>query len=193
MRGFTHGTERQRASSTPYMGLVDRRPVVCRNLAMGFWVPLQCMYRTLTTSSAEWRRLLKLDDQQHHPSHHYCHCVQGQHRSPPTKSLTQVLSRRNSLRCRGQQSTGCCQHPVKQRQSSGGPRDFWTLPCGCDPHPSVCRPSTRRCMGVRLICAGWSSPSMSPMGGWKAGRRMPKVLRTGIKSSKRFQETTPWL
>ena len=23
------------------MGLVDRRPVVCRNLAMGFWVPLQ--------------------------------------------------------------------------------------------------------------------------------------------------------
>ena len=22
------------------MGLVDRRPVVCRNLAMGFWVPL---------------------------------------------------------------------------------------------------------------------------------------------------------
>ena len=34
------GTERQRASSLPYMGLVDRRPVVCRNLAMGFWVPL---------------------------------------------------------------------------------------------------------------------------------------------------------
>ena len=33
-------TERQRASSLPYMGLVDRRPVVCRNLAMGFWVPL---------------------------------------------------------------------------------------------------------------------------------------------------------
>ena len=33
--------ERQRASSLPYMGLVDRRPVVCRNLAMGFWVPLQ--------------------------------------------------------------------------------------------------------------------------------------------------------
>ena len=23
------------------MELVDRRPVVCRNLAMGFWVPLQ--------------------------------------------------------------------------------------------------------------------------------------------------------
>ena len=22
------------------MGLMDRRPVVCRNLAMGFWVPL---------------------------------------------------------------------------------------------------------------------------------------------------------
>ena len=22
------------------MGLVDRRPVVCRNLVMGFWVPL---------------------------------------------------------------------------------------------------------------------------------------------------------
>ena len=34
MRGFT-------ARNTPYMGLVDRRPVVCRNLAMGFWVPLQ--------------------------------------------------------------------------------------------------------------------------------------------------------
>ena len=31
--------ERQRATSLPYMGLVDRRPVVCRNLAMGFWVP----------------------------------------------------------------------------------------------------------------------------------------------------------
>ena len=37
MRGFT-------ARNTPYMGLVDRRPVVCRNLAMGFWVPLQ--YKT---------------------------------------------------------------------------------------------------------------------------------------------------
>ena len=34
MRGFT-------ARNTPCMGLVDRRPVVCRNLAMGFWVPLQ--------------------------------------------------------------------------------------------------------------------------------------------------------
>ena len=34
MRGFT-------ARNMPYMGLVDRRPVVCRNLAMGFWVPLQ--------------------------------------------------------------------------------------------------------------------------------------------------------
>ena len=34
MRGFT-------ARNTPYMGLVDRRPVVCRNLAIGFWVPLQ--------------------------------------------------------------------------------------------------------------------------------------------------------
>ena len=33
MRGFT-------ARNTPCMGLVDRRPVVCRNLAMGFWVPL---------------------------------------------------------------------------------------------------------------------------------------------------------
>ena len=33
MRGFT-------ARNAPYMGLVDRRPVVCRNLAMGFWVPL---------------------------------------------------------------------------------------------------------------------------------------------------------
>ena len=30
MRGFTARN----------MGLVDRRPVVCRNLAMGFWVPL---------------------------------------------------------------------------------------------------------------------------------------------------------
>ena len=31
------------------MGLVDRRPVVCRNLAMGFWVPLHYFfcYRTL--------------------------------------------------------------------------------------------------------------------------------------------------
>ena len=28
-------------SSLPYIGLVDRRPVVCPNLAMGFWVPLQ--------------------------------------------------------------------------------------------------------------------------------------------------------
>ena len=36
MRGFT-------ARNTPCMGLVDRRPVVCRNLAMGFWVPLQCV------------------------------------------------------------------------------------------------------------------------------------------------------
>ena len=36
MRGFT-------ARNTPCMGLVDRRPVVCRNLAMGFWVPLQDM------------------------------------------------------------------------------------------------------------------------------------------------------
>ena len=34
MRGFT-------ARNTPCMGIVDRRPVVCRNLAMGFWVPLQ--------------------------------------------------------------------------------------------------------------------------------------------------------
>ena len=32
------------------MGLVDRRPVVCRNLAMGFWVPLHwgCFVWTLT-------------------------------------------------------------------------------------------------------------------------------------------------
>ena len=30
------------------MGLVDRRPVVCRNLAMGFWVPLQYVYGYLT-------------------------------------------------------------------------------------------------------------------------------------------------
>ena len=34
MRGFT-------ARNTPCMGLVDRRSVVCRDPAMGFWVPLQ--------------------------------------------------------------------------------------------------------------------------------------------------------
>ena len=40
--------ERQRATSLPYMGLVDRRPVVCRNLAMGFWVPLHSFqFKTL--------------------------------------------------------------------------------------------------------------------------------------------------
>ena len=33
MRGFT-------ARNGASMGLVDRRPVVCRNLGMGFWVPL---------------------------------------------------------------------------------------------------------------------------------------------------------
>ena len=33
MRGFT-------ARNTPYLRLVDRRPAVSRNLAMGFWVPL---------------------------------------------------------------------------------------------------------------------------------------------------------
>ena len=41
MRGFT-------ARNTPYMGLVDRRPVVCHNLAMGFWVPLHYLLK--------WRR-----------------------------------------------------------------------------------------------------------------------------------------
>ena len=44
MRGFT-------ARNTPCMGLVDRRPVVCRNLAMGFWVPLQ--YNMDTKDTAE--------------------------------------------------------------------------------------------------------------------------------------------
>ena len=36
------------------MGLVDRRPVVCRNLAMGFWVPLHSF--TLSSSDEIWRR-----------------------------------------------------------------------------------------------------------------------------------------
>ena len=45
MRGFT-------ARNTPCMGLVDRRPVVCRNLAMGFWVPLQD--DTQVHPGAEW-------------------------------------------------------------------------------------------------------------------------------------------
>ena len=44
MRGFT-------AWNTPYMGLVDRRPVVCRNLAMGFWVPLQFKRHNLYLSA----------------------------------------------------------------------------------------------------------------------------------------------
>ena len=39
MRGFT-------ARNTPYLGLVDRRPVVCRNLVMGFWVPLHYAAKT---------------------------------------------------------------------------------------------------------------------------------------------------
>ena len=47
MRGFTAG-------NTPYMGLVDRRPVVCRNLAMGFWVPLQ-QYITERHRILQWR------------------------------------------------------------------------------------------------------------------------------------------
>ena len=34
------------------MGLVDRRPVVCRNLAMGFWVPLQCTPALVSTPPA---------------------------------------------------------------------------------------------------------------------------------------------
>ena len=48
--------ERQRASSLPYMGLVDRRPVVCRNLAMGFWVPLNCQRMSaVATTRGPWR------------------------------------------------------------------------------------------------------------------------------------------
>ena len=47
MPGFT-------ARNTPYMGLVDRRPVVCRNLAMGFWVPLQPLGRFQTDPLPFW-------------------------------------------------------------------------------------------------------------------------------------------
>ena len=60
--------ERQRASSLPYMGLVDRRPVVCRNLAMGFWVPLQFVLRTDASDYAVGAVLEQvLDDQRHVP------------------------------------------------------------------------------------------------------------------------------
>ena len=41
MRGFTARNGAPMGVILPYMGLVDRRSVVCRNLVMGFWVPLQ--------------------------------------------------------------------------------------------------------------------------------------------------------
>ena len=43
------------------MGLVDRRPVVCPNLAMGFWVPLQYSHTYLDAKYVKkctsWRTL----------------------------------------------------------------------------------------------------------------------------------------
>ena len=58
MRGFT-------ARDTPCMGLVDRRPVVCRNLAMGFWVPLHYLATLAETSKVERRPALTLSPPPH--------------------------------------------------------------------------------------------------------------------------------
>ena len=41
------------------MGLVDRRPVVCRNLAMGFWVPLHSPFLFFVASSITYLSALR--------------------------------------------------------------------------------------------------------------------------------------